>query len=451
MGKIRESVHRGINLSVLNLLMMAFGAMLAVGMIYAAIQTDENYQELISTTRMYASAQSATGRLEDMSESISEECRDYIETGDPSHVFAYVGQLEALKEQDDAYAAGEADRPQLAEADRWFERARATYLQIVERECYAMRLKAASLPIPLDTYPPRVSGIELTGEDQALEGDQLAQKALDIINAPEMTQWRTEISKAVDESHRAVAEVLEIRTNQTADILAKAVWRQKVFTALLILTAAAGLIVNYLLIIRPINQSIEKLDSRQKIPVRGCYEMRHLARVYNNVLADNESKNQELAFHATHDALTGLYNRAAFDRAYREARDDRVTVIVLDVDHFKHYNDDHGHDTGDRVLQHVSEAIREQFRTEDHLSRMGGDEFCVIMKDTGSEQKELIREKIEAINGKLRSGREGTPPCSISAGVAFWDRENPGNDLFKDADTALLRKKHNSRGGCEFY
>ena len=183
----------------------------------------------------------------------------------------------------------------------------------------------------------------------------------------------------------------------------------------------------------------------------GVTEMRHLASVYNEVLRDNQKKTEALSFTATHDPLTGVYNRAAFDKMYRMRERDMIGVVVVDVDHFKQYNDEFGHDVGDRVLCEAADALKRHFRNEDHISRIGGDEFCVIMPGAGQSMGEKIREKFREINQELAEGKENLPPITLSAGVAFWDRPSPKGSLFKDADSALLTLKKTRDDCCAIY
>ena len=125
-----------------------------------------------------------------------------------------------------------------------------------------------------------------------------------------------------------------------------------------------------------------------------------------------------------------------------------VGIIVVDVDHFKQYNDEYGHDIGDRVLCTAVEAMKRNFRTVDHISRIGGDEFCIIMPRTGQQDGARISEKIHDINRELSENNGDLPPVTISAGIAFWNRPNPDGSLFKDADTVLLEMKKTRQDCC---
>jgi len=166
------------------------------------------------------------------------------------------------------------------------------------------------------------------------------------------------------------------------------------------------------------------------------------------VLQDNEEKREALSYTATHDALTGVYNRAAFDKAYKLYGNGPIGIMIVDVDQFKQFNDQYGHDVGDLVLQEVAAALKRHFRADDHISRIGGDEFCVILLNAKQEQALLAQEKINVINMELAHPKEGLPAISISAGAAFWDRAQPEHDLFKDADISLLKIKQEGRSAC---
>ena len=212
-----------------------------------------------------------------------------------------------------------------------------------------------------------------------------------------------------------------------------------------------ALIMNRMLIISPIQRSVENLDKREPMPVEGSYEVRHLANVYNEVLKDNAEKTEALSYAATHDALTGLLNRAEFDRLYKELKEEKIGIMVADVDHFKQFNDEFGHRTGDQVLKAVAGKLTEHFREEDRICRIGGDEFCIVMPGLGQDHAETVTERIRQINHELQESLSELPPVTISAGFAFWNRPNPGESLFRDADDTLLSVKKTRTDCCAVY
>ncbi len=156
---------------------------------------------------------------------------------------------------------------------------------------------------------------------------------------------------------------------------------------------------------------------------------------------------------AEHDSMTGVLNRGSFDQILHAMEKDKrdFALILVDVDDFKNVNDTYGHEVGDVILKRVSRLLAEDFRSIDHVCRIGGDEFAVVMMDVTSDLAYTIENKIAEINNQLAIHEENVPAVSLSVGVAFMDQENPGESLFKDADRALYYVKAHGRNGCHIY
>lgn len=146
---------------------------------------------------------------------------------------------------------------------------------------------------------------------------------------------------------------------------------------------------------------------------------------------------------------------AAFDKllAAFEAGDRPFALTLCDVDTFKQVNDGHGHAAGDKILKLVATLLLNAFRNVDYVCRIGGDEFAVIMVEMTTDLAYTIESRVVAINEQLADPDpdSGLPPVSLSVGVAFTDRENPGESLYKDADAALYFTKEHGRAGCTTY
>ena len=158
---------------------------------------------------------------------------------------------------------------------------------------------------------------------------------------------------------------------------------------------------------------------------------------------------------ASQDSLTGVANRGAFDKRLleevsRSRRSGRpLALMFLDVDHFKRFNDDYGHQTGDRVLSHVAKLLRDSLRAHDFPARYGGEEFVALMPDTDAAQAltvaERVRNSVAAAGFKFR----GQPvQVTLSAGVAELLDEEDADALVARADAALYAAKHAGRNRC---
>jgi diguanylate cyclase (GGDEF)-like protein/PAS domain S-box-containing protein len=150
---------------------------------------------------------------------------------------------------------------------------------------------------------------------------------------------------------------------------------------------------------------------------------------------------------ATHDALTGMYNRRYMDDALqrellRSHRDDYpVSVLMLDIDHFKDFNDTYGHDAGDQVLVALGNLLHTNIRQSDVACRFGGEEFVVILPKAGGDDALNRAERLREDFGNLRIGPEGLS-ATISIGLAVYPRDGASVDeLLRAADQALYTAK----------
>jgi len=167
-----------------------------------------------------------------------------------------------------------------------------------------------------------------------------------------------------------------------------------------------------------------------------------LARAYSHRAAEAR---------ASTDALTGLPNRRYFDEyvallARRRRADDRVGVLMIDIDRFKKLNDTYGHAVGDHVLRAVASAIARTVREDDVPARFGGEEFVVLLRNPSPDVAFEVAERVRRAVGGLDLRGLGVPAVSVSVGVAVAARPDVAMDaLIAEADGALYRAKRGGR------
>ena len=155
------------------------------------------------------------------------------------------------------------------------------------------------------------------------------------------------------------------------------------------------------------------------------------------------------------DGLTGLFNyRHMQELLMRElARSQRhkncCSVIFMDIDHFKKFNDTHGHQAGDELLKEIAQLFRETLRANDIVARYGGEEFVVILPEIDKENAVYVANKIRLLVEEkefLAKHEAGTQHITICAGVASFNEDGEDSDtLLKAADKALYFAKNNGR------
>jgi diguanylate cyclase (GGDEF)-like protein/PAS domain S-box-containing protein len=188
-------------------------------------------------------------------------------------------------------------------------------------------------------------------------------------------------------------------------------------------------------------------------------EAKYLIVVINDVTERKKSE-QRIAFMAHHDALTGLANRAAVTQRIEEAAarqrrwGDPFTVLLLDLDRFKHVNDTLGHSAGDALLRETAARLKALLRDTDILARLGGDEFAIIQGGEVNQREaaSALADRIIGIVGETFDidGNEVNIGTSIGIALAPEHSTNP-DSLLKMADMALYSAKSAGRNGYRFF
>ena len=205
--------------------------------------------------------------------------------------------------------------------------------------------------------------------------------------------------------------------------------------------------------------NLGSLDPVRFTPSMGTDFVEHMASIIA-ICLENVISNEMLKYIGLTDSLTGVYNRRYIDRRLIEeiGRARRqvypISVMYIDIDHFKHVNDSVGHQGGDEVLREVAGRIKEELRLSDALARFGGEEFVVLLIDADLDSASMVAERIRAsiAGSPVQLSCALRVPVTVSIGVAMlenFDRDHTieavARELVAHADAALYEAKQGGR------
>lgn len=170
---------------------------------------------------------------------------------------------------------------------------------------------------------------------------------------------------------------------------------------------------------------------------------------------DLQQVNKDLQRRASIDGLTGLANREHFIKLFDERRmkSSCNVLMIVDADHFKNINDGYGHPVGDQALILLSSVFKRILRKNDLVGRIGGEEFGVLLPDTGNAEGEIIGEMVRhAIENTLFEPQEGVPHrITVSIGLTGVSPHEERALPMRNADSALFEAKRRGRNQCVLY
>lgn len=418
--------------------------------IYSFVSATKAYDELVEVTNQYIITEREIHHMEEASEYLTEQARQYVVTMDVKYVDAYFMEVNVLKRRETALQKIQNNVPEEeGELYRLIQEIYDESVKLTDVEIHSMKLisvlksyERASLPVEIQNY-------QLTDEELAYTNKQLQDNAYYLVFDSNYAKVREDIDNKIDNAMTELSEIMKQQQEAGDSKLQTALIQQRIYLSLLLILMILtfALIARFILI--PLKDHVKSIEEGTYLKEQGVFEVRYMAHVYNTILEIRNAKNELLQHKAEHDSLTGLWNRDIFEQFKERLKDSLqpIALILIDVDCFKEVNDTYGHEVGDRALIWVADLLRQHFSENEYPMRIGGDEFAIISMKEEHMDEEIICKLIEEINVLLQSQKDGMPKLSLSVGVAFSEfgyRE----ELYQKADKALYLTKEKGRCGC---
>ena len=448
MSIIKDTKENGVSLRRTFVIMLFITIALTALLIASIIQAIHSFYTLSDATDTYIELQEASDSLMKASDYLTDEAQCYTVLGKREHLDNYFTEAEVTCRRDKAIETMEKRLPD-SEALLSLKNAMSESLDLMNREYYAMTLVLMAQGDK--DVPEAMKDVVISAEDLSLSSEDKMELARVMMHDDDYYDQKNRIRYNLN---RCI-ENLKAETQGTQADMQMRMKRELIGMSVLIIVQSVAIIlllwVTTSLGINPLLQAVEHIKRDQKLPITGANEFRYLAGTYNNMYTAYKMSIESLSHKASHDELTGAYNRAGYDLIRESVNLATTAFILFDADKFKRINDDYGHEEGDKVLQKIVHTLSGNFRPDDFICRIGGDEFIVLMVHVNRDVRELIENKVQQINKELGDTNDGLPPVSVSAGVAMCRDGASSQELFHDADVALYYVKEHGRNGCCFY
>ena len=448
MHAMKDWRQKGISLKTTSILMMMISLIITVGLVIAAVRVHGSFGRMEESTDDYIRMGNAATELMAASDYLTEEVRQYAVMGNRECLENYFREAEETRRREHAISVMESELPDSPALIRLKE-SMAESIDLMNREYYAMRLM---LEAQGDTdLPETLKNIELKPEDSALGAEEKIKLAQQLVHDNAYNEQKARIRSAMED---CVKKLKDITFGAQLEMENKAGRELLVMILLVFFQTAAMIVMMWLtthLGVNPVLRAVEHIRKDQELPIVGASEFRYLAGTYNVMYNAYKKSIENLNFKASHDELTGVYNRAGYDLIRSSLDLGSTAMLLFDADKFKSINDRCGHETGDQVLIKIANTLKNHFRSDDYVCRIGGDEFVVFMVHLKHDPKKLIESKIRRINRDLADESDGLEAISLSAGISCHPDIKDPEEMFRQADIALYYVKDHGRDGVCFY
>ena len=447
--------NNGIHLRKLNIVMLITAVVFSICLIIAMNMTGKINNDANKFTQTIIDRKNSSSELMRASDYLTEQMQVFTVTGDRTYLDNYFIEAKETKRREKALEVlSQGNTRSAAYLD--LSAAMDESVSLMETEYRAAYLTVLAYGYDISEFPEEIRNVpyssNLSGWYYRRESTQtIKEDAMLLMHGEEYQKSKDRISENINKCLNDLDKEMEEKQQDYADRLKRQMIIENILTVLIVITMLSIVYLTYILVIKPLKYSVDLIRDEQDLPVSGAYEIRFLAKTYNLMHHTNMQSKEKLTYEASHDKLTGLYNRRGYDYIIENVDLETSSLILFDIDNFKSINDTYGHDVGDRILTRVAETIFANFRSQDYACRLGGDEMAVIMVHSNPSLTSLIESKVKNINKTLSEKKNDDPTVSVSCGVAFGENGITPDEIFKRADTCLYEIKDGTKNDISIF
>jgi len=440
--------NEGISLKSIHICLILVVVFMSGIVLSATYRLTTSYLRLNEAANQHYIMEKAAHELMDASDYLTESVQRFTVDGNRKFLDNYFTEAFDTNRREEALSKMDVDE-RTGTALKKLQDAMDHSIELMNQEYYAMRLVIEAKGYT--DYPPLLEKITLSSEDNSLSSEDKIRRATELVLGDKYYDQKDRIRKNMQDSLAEVDKLMDQTEEAGLVSLIKQVRLVYVVMAIQFISIIIMLRLTSKLGIHPVLQAVDRIKADDPIPETGASEFRYLAQAYNKMYNKYRNSLERLNFKASHDELTKAYNRAGYDILLSSMDLSTTYIMMIDVDNFKGINDTYGHEVGDKVLIKVVNVLKAVFRDDDHICRIGGDEFVVFMVHSSGMQRKLIEAKMEQINEELDNSDDGLPPISISVGIVNGKDVTDTENIFEKTDKAMYESKRKGKHTYTFY
>ncbi|MCR4650307.1 MAG: GGDEF domain-containing protein [Lachnospiraceae bacterium] len=406
-----------------------------------------SFTSLANAEEEHTELEKAAHELMDASDYLTEQVQRFTINGDRRFLDNYFEEAFESQRREEAIDRMDNDDKTVA-ALKSLNQALDHSMNLMNQEYYAMRLVIEAKGYT--DYPEVLDGVVLSDADAALSSEDKIRRATELVLNDEYYEQKDDIREDMQASLVEVDILRNSVKEEKMALLRKQLLLVRIVIVIQVISIIVMVRLTSILGIKPVLKAVDKIKSDSPIPEVGANEFRYLAQAYNKMYSKYRTSLENLNFKASHDELTGAYNRAGYELILSGIDLESTYMMLLDVDNFKSINDNYGHEVGDKILIKLVNVIDAIFRDDDYICRIGGDEFVIFIAHSSGMPQRLIASKVEQIKEELSNTDDGLPPISISVGIVNGKDATDVTNLFEKTDVAMYESKRKGKNTYTF-
>lgn len=426
---------KGINFTLFSIFFLFLLVTFYIILSYTSNSINIKYNSVQESTQQYIACEKSSQTIKDKANYLASHAELFIMTHDEKYAREYIEEKFVNKSRENAIAQLLEETSPSDENYLKLQIALNQSQSLTSIELYGMKLAYKSAGIT--NLPPEIADIPIRPNDLKSDPQEQQKVAENTIFSEGYLIYKNRVNENCIAIINDIENKIQNQLATNASKLETLLVTLSISEVLILILSTVYFTFIITSIIIPLKNLTDALQRKERMPVTGAKELIYLAETYNEVYE--------------YDTLTRSLSRRAFSALCQRFENENcdLCLILVDVDNFKRINDNFGHSKGDAVLKEISSRLISEFRKNDYICRIGGDEFAVILPDMNSDHSLSLINKIKEMNLKLKTFKE-VEDIHVSAGIAF-SSAGYNKQLFENADKALYEAKDRGKAqACVF-